>query len=148
MLDLAIDCATLYLQSLFIGKEITPFILEKVNQLTEGKSLEANQALIENNAKIGASLAVELSSLYSSNEKIVSKSRPVVIGGSNFDVICKLNEALEPNASTLNAKIRTCFGGVGRSLAEAMSRLDCNPLFISAVGNDYLGTYLKHLLCA
>ena len=34
--------------------------------------------------------------------------RPVVIGGSNFDVICRVNEAgLEPNASTVNAKIRT-----------------------------------------
>ena len=49
--------------------------------------------------------------------------RPVVIGGSNFDVICRVNEAgLEPNASTVNAKIRTCFGGVGRSLAEALAR--------------------------
>ena len=45
----------------------------------------------------------------------------MVIGGSNFDVICRVNEAgLEPNASTVNAKIRTCFGGVGRSLAEAL----------------------------
>ena len=62
------------------------------------------------------------------------EQRPIVIGGSNFDVICRAqNEALEPNASTVNAKIRTCFGGVGRSLAEALARLDCNPLFISAV---------------
>ena len=52
-----------------------------------------------------------------------STQRPVVIGGSNFDVICRVNEAgLEPNASTVNAKIRTCFGGVGRSLAEALAR--------------------------
>ena len=64
---------------------------------------------------------------------ISSEQRPVVIGGSNFDVICRVDEALEPNASTVNAKIRTCFGGVGRSLAEALARLNCNPLFISAV---------------
>lgn len=63
----------------------------------------------------------------------------MVIGGCNFDVICRVNEALEPNASTLNAKVRTCFGGVGRNLAEALARLNCNPFFISAVGNDQLG---------
>ena len=50
-------------------------------------------------------------------------NRPVVIGGSNFDIICRVSEAgLAPNASTVNAKIRTCFGGVGRSLAEALAR--------------------------
>ena len=63
----------------------------------------------------------------------------MVVGGSNFDVICQVNEALERNASTVNAKVRTCFGGVGRNLADALARLDCNPIFISAVGDDHLG---------
>jgi len=40
------------------GKEITPFVLQRVNELTSGKSLEANIALVENNAKIGAQIAV------------------------------------------------------------------------------------------
>ena len=61
------------------------------------------------------------------------------MGGSNFDIICQVNEALETNASTVNAKVRTCFGGVGRNLADALARLDCNPIFISAVGDDHLG---------
>ena len=47
------------------GKAVTPFILEKVNQLTGGKSLEANKALIENNAATGATIAVELSNMTS-----------------------------------------------------------------------------------
>ena len=63
----------------------------------------------------------------------------MVVGGSNFDIICQVNEALETNASTVNAKVRTCFGGVGRNLADALARLDCNPIFISAVGDDHLG---------
>lgn len=42
------------------GKEVTPFLLGKVKELTEGKSLEANIALVKNNAKIGASIAVAL----------------------------------------------------------------------------------------
>ena len=59
-----------------------------------------------------------------------NEKRPLVIGGSNFDVICRVNQALEPNASTVNAKIRTCFGGVGRNLAEALARLDADPYFL------------------
>ena len=47
------------------GKDVTPYILERVNQLTAGKSLEANKSLIENNASVGASIAVELAKLRS-----------------------------------------------------------------------------------
>ncbi len=43
------------------GKDVTPFLLSKLEELTGGDSLEANRALIENNARIGARLAVELS---------------------------------------------------------------------------------------
>ncbi|KAJ9595343.1 hypothetical protein L9F63_027275, partial [Diploptera punctata] len=42
------------------GKEVTPFILNSVMNLTGGKSLESNIALIKNNAKIGAQVACEL----------------------------------------------------------------------------------------
>lgn len=40
------------------GKEVTPFLLGKVKELTEGKSLDANIALVKNNAKVGAAIAV------------------------------------------------------------------------------------------
>lgn len=43
------------------GKEVTPFLLSKVKELTEGKSLIANIALVKNNAEIGAKIAVNLS---------------------------------------------------------------------------------------
>jgi len=39
------------------GKEATPFLLSKVLEATEGKSLEANIALVKNNAKLGAEVA-------------------------------------------------------------------------------------------
>ncbi|HEU5140051.1 MAG TPA: pseudouridine-5'-phosphate glycosidase [Bacillales bacterium] len=45
------------------GKEVTPFLLSKINEATEGKSLEANIALVKNNAKVGAEIAVNLSKL-------------------------------------------------------------------------------------
>ena len=44
-------------------KEATPFLLERVVKLTEGKSLEANIALIRNNAVLAAQAAAELARL-------------------------------------------------------------------------------------
>lgn len=45
------------------GKEVTPFLLKYIADHTKGESLEANIALIKNNAKIGAELAVAYSRL-------------------------------------------------------------------------------------
>ncbi|MEQ3346169.1 pseudouridine-5'-phosphate glycosidase [Peptoniphilus senegalensis] len=39
------------------GKETTPFLLSKVLEVTEGKSLEVNIALVKNNARLGAEVA-------------------------------------------------------------------------------------------
>jgi pseudouridine-5'-phosphate glycosidase len=41
-----------------VGKEITPYLLRQLSQLSDGKTLNANKALIKNNAKVGAQLAV------------------------------------------------------------------------------------------
>jgi pseudouridylate synthase len=39
------------------GKDVTPFLLDKIVQNTEGKSLEANIQLVYNNADVGSKLA-------------------------------------------------------------------------------------------
>ena len=43
------------------GKEATPYLLRRVNELTSGHSLAANLALLENNARIAGEVAVALS---------------------------------------------------------------------------------------
>ncbi|MCY4073212.1 MAG: pseudouridine-5'-phosphate glycosidase [Chloroflexi bacterium] len=45
------------------GNAITPFVLNRVSQLTDGASLEANIALLVNNARIAGQIARELSRL-------------------------------------------------------------------------------------
>ena len=40
------------------GKDVTPFLLQYISAHTKGESLEVNIALIKNNAKVGAELAV------------------------------------------------------------------------------------------
>jgi pseudouridine-5'-phosphate glycosidase len=42
------------------GKAITPFLLDRIKQLTGGRSLATNIALVKNNALVGARLAVAL----------------------------------------------------------------------------------------
>lgn len=45
------------------GKEVTPFLLKKIKELTNGESLESNIALVRNNASLAAEIAVELAKL-------------------------------------------------------------------------------------
>lgn len=45
------------------GKRVTPFLLDRINQLTHGRSLVANIALVKHNAVVGAQVALALQSL-------------------------------------------------------------------------------------
>ncbi len=47
------------------GKEITPFLLARISELTEGWSLKANLALLENNARVAAKISRALAELWS-----------------------------------------------------------------------------------
>jgi pseudouridine-5'-phosphate glycosidase len=43
-------------------KALTPFLLQRIFELTDGKSLVANIALVENNARVAAQIAVSMAS--------------------------------------------------------------------------------------
>lgn len=43
------------------GKDLTPYLLDRVGKLTKGKSTDANVALLKNNAKTAAKIAAALS---------------------------------------------------------------------------------------
>jgi pseudouridine-5'-phosphate glycosidase len=45
------------------GKAVTPFLLNRIKQLTEGRSLMTNIALVKHNALVGAELAVAMRDL-------------------------------------------------------------------------------------
>ncbi len=44
-----------------IGKNVTPFLLKRLAEITQGRSLTANIALVKNNAKLAAEIAVAYS---------------------------------------------------------------------------------------
>ena len=45
------------------GKELTPFLLSRINEMSEGVSLRSNIALVRNNADLAARIAVALAEL-------------------------------------------------------------------------------------
>jgi pseudouridine-5'-phosphate glycosidase len=45
------------------GKAVTPFLLSRINEMTEGASLDANIALVRNNASLAAEIAVAYAAL-------------------------------------------------------------------------------------
>jgi pseudouridylate synthase len=56
-----IDAAVAAAQATGIsGKDVTPFLLDRLLDLTRGRSLTTNIALIKNNARLAAAIAVEL----------------------------------------------------------------------------------------
>lgn len=48
-------------QERVVGRELTPFLLSRMSQASEGKTLRANIALLENNARIAAEISTSLS---------------------------------------------------------------------------------------
>ena len=46
------------------GRDVTPFLLKRIFELSKGKSLNTNIALVKNNAQVGADIAIALSSMF------------------------------------------------------------------------------------
>jgi pseudouridine-5'-phosphate glycosidase len=45
------------------GKDITPYVLNAIKEASAGRTVHSNRALVLNNAKMGANVAVELAKL-------------------------------------------------------------------------------------
>ena len=68
---------------------MTPFVLKRVAEITGGASLEANMALIKNNAAVGAELAVEVRQVLVLDVPTAKVPQPrAVYGGASFRPGC------------------------------------------------------------
>ena len=43
-----------------VGKALTPYLLDRIGELSNGRTLAANKALLQNNARVAARIAVAL----------------------------------------------------------------------------------------
>ncbi|XP_043263251.1 pseudouridine-metabolizing bifunctional protein C1861.05 [Colletes gigas] len=130
------------------GKNVTPFLLEELNKITKGQSLQANAALVENNANVAAEIAVNLVERYQSvsnsaaTKCFLSPERnPVVIGGAVMDTTLQVKESeMKDDGRTHAGRSRENCGGVGRNIANALVNLGLNTTrLISVVGDDRPG---------
>ncbi|XP_034233426.1 pseudouridine-5'-phosphate glycosidase-like [Thrips palmi] len=92
------------------GKEITPYVLSQVAKSTAGRSLSTNVALIQNNAAVGAKIAVDLAKqnfkrLKPNTQGGTTKEKPdvMVIGGAVVDNITKLSEPFKVSFNSVAA---------------------------------------------
>ncbi|KAH7916565.1 Indigoidine synthase A like protein-domain-containing protein [Hygrophoropsis aurantiaca] len=60
------------------GKEVTPWLLKRVGELTQGKSLASNVALVENTALVGGQIAMEYSKLALGASSQIDQHHPFV----------------------------------------------------------------------
>jgi len=125
------------------GPAVTPFILKRVAETTDGDSLRSNMSLVKQNAKIGAEIAKALSqvsfrSSHTATKTRLTRSRVAVMGGAVADLTAIPDHKLQLGTSN-PSRCTESDGGVGRNIAEALGRLGSNPVFFSAIGNDSRG---------
>ncbi|XP_072745140.1 uncharacterized protein [Anoplolepis gracilipes] len=157
IIDSAISKALERASSMHItGKQVTPFLLNELNKITCGQSLEANIALIENNAKVAAEIALNLCEKSRTSciggpapvQSIISKQKPVVIGGAVLDTVVQVKELkICHDGRTHAGQSRRSCGGVARNVADALIKLGLeNTRLISVVGNDEHGKVILESL--
>ncbi|KAI0322659.1 indigoidine synthase A-like protein [Amylostereum chailletii] len=135
------------------GKEVTPWLLQRVGELTQGSSLKSNIALIENTALVGGQIAVAYAALAvqggARNESnthtpgfvpqkttsatpsvsnIKAPAKLIVVGSAAIDITAQAADVSGTNQnrglhSTSPGSISLSLGGVGRNIAEAAHRI-------------------------
>ncbi|QKX58909.1 uncharacterized protein TRUGW13939_06037 [Talaromyces rugulosus] len=153
----------------FHGSDNTPFVLNKIKELSGGKSVTANRALIESNVTRAAKVAVELAKLEQTHTGPVDRSMPVdsttaytkveakaapitqkadvvVAGSLAIDFSCDFapfgdrSKEVSPSPHTSNpAVIGQSLGGVGHNVAIAASYAGSSTVFCSIVADDLSG---------
>ena len=116
-------------------KEVTPYLLKRINELTGGKSLTANIALIKNNARVAAEIAVALAR--TSGRRLTNHPMPVVlvIGDVMTDIVAKPDGPIAVGADR-RAPVRALAGGAGANQACWLAREDVDDPLRRAGGPE------------
>lgn len=138
-------------------QEITPFLLKRIAEITDGASLRANVHLARNNAAVAAHVANHLCAKSNSSSgetstspavaksavlpEVSTKPEVLVVGAVGLDIHCDADRGLNLQMKASNrGLIRQCLGGVARNIADAASRLGgARVALVSAVGDDFVG---------
>lgn len=147
------------------GKNLTPFLLQKVWEATNGKSVDVNIEFVKNNARIGAQIAKELANLEGSMSVFMAKDtkptdnvpltdvtpieshppKALVFGSLAQDFSCSLNN-YQGLSTSYKGSISTTVGGVAHNIVKAANYvLPGSTRLVSIVGTDFNKIHHQHL---
>ncbi|KAI5866900.1 Indigoidine synthase A like protein-domain-containing protein [Durotheca rogersii] len=137
------------------GSDNTPFILKRIRQLTDGRSVPANKALVQANVERATKIAVALSQL-TAGGSAASQADILVAGSVAVDLSCDYagEDSLEhptPHLHTSNpAHIGQSVGGVGHNVALAAHKImqGSKVRLCSLIGDDLAGSTILSSLRA
>lgn len=104
------------------GKELTPFLLALIKEMTGGMSLDTNVALVLNNARLAAKTAVSLAALESGDEN------------ADFDMLRA--EIADDTAESIGREIAAFRGEVDALIAQRMGAMPMGT-FVNPYMNPY-----------
>ncbi|KAH9837205.1 indigoidine synthase A-like protein [Rhodofomes roseus] len=91
-----------------LGKEATPWLLKRVGELTAGKSLTSNVALIENTALVGGQIAVAYAEL--ANQKLHDSGKAYAVPAPQAAALAAAKPTDLPNSSQAPEAALVVFG--------------------------------------
>ncbi|PIC32083.1 hypothetical protein B9Z55_012552 [Caenorhabditis nigoni] len=120
------------------SQQVTPFILARVNELTQGASMKTN------GCEPGYSYqAFNSRLLTTSTYRRALNFVQVSIGAAIVDFEAITNEDVKDDGGSYNGRVVQRMGGVARNHAEALGRLGCESIFVSAIGDDQNGQFFR-----
>ncbi|KAF8213096.1 indigoidine synthase A-like protein [Mycena galopus ATCC 62051] len=149
------------------GKDVTPWLLARVAELTQHDSIESNIALLKHTALIGGKIAVEHQLLASqsletngptaktcratgapeikqSNGSVFVPAKVLVAGCAAVDISAQRADVVGTGLRSTSAGTVTMgLGGVARNIAEACHRVGTPTLLVAGLGPDTWGQLLR-----
>ncbi len=116
------------------GRDVTPFILRTVNEKTGGDSLRSNIALVKNNAKIGADIAMAVSNIQFNSEATIQS---IHLPASDADSSLSDSESTGTTSSKhgSNDKMTSRVVCVGGSVIDIIAKSSADEKMILGTSN-------------
>ncbi|KAF8642405.1 hypothetical protein AX16_009670 [Volvariella volvacea WC 439] len=133
------------------GKEVTPWLLDRIAELSGGESLENNAALLRNTALV-VSLFPLVTCLPDTNLQRAQQAKLIVVGCAAVDLTATADSVVDCSLSkhsTTPGQVSFSLGGVARNVAEASHRViasqqwNLSSMLVAPIGNDAFGAILK-----
>ena len=112
------------------GKELTPFLLTLVKEMTGGMSLDSNIELVYNNAKLAAKTAVQLAALSEGEEEEAG------LDELRAEIADDTAESIKAEINAFRGEIETVIAQRVAALQQQMQQMAPNPYM-----NPYMNPY-------